>query len=547
MTQPTGMTVAALMAAMRGRSAKIPAEIGAFIVLEASEASVARPVWLSADAVFVGGDGRVSLLAGEQGTAGQRDSAEGVARSLLEILASLLVAAQTAAPRGLLTLLESGPSSGVWDVRSVCDDLEASLVPLNREAARRVLARFVREMSREERGPRGPAVDDEALDQELDSLLGAGDSMPPAPTAAPAGAASMNAGTSADHRDRLDAELDAALQELDGTLPVAPVPEADRTLLDHPEADAAPRPPSLRPVARVRGLGDGVGLPVGGRAVLPNQARADQADAHQVLRAEATDAALHLSDDAVRPRTGLLVWAVAFFALIAATVAGAAVLRPDLVDQLLGRPGAPSEPEASTAERQAALNRAHRSRYGRLAVEATPERTQVLIHVGEGPAMAEQLPTGMAHEFVAIADGRAPARAVLPPGVAWPEVDGVPRYELAIQTPDQAMSPEDLALGPTRLPQNVGRPGPLGNVRIVTNPPGAKVYVVVGFSPGVTVENVRADRPVEVLLYREGHRLERRRIEPGDWEADADGGKHHRLEVELLPDAPRRRRRRRRR
>ena len=96
------------------------------------------------------------------------------------------------------------------------------------------------------------------------------------------------------------------------------------------------------------------------------------------------------------------------------------------------------------------------------------------------------------------------------------------------------MAAEDLALGDTRLPQNVGSPTTeLGTVRVVTSPPGAKVYVLVGFSPSVIVENVRTDEAVELLVYHEGHPVSRHVIGPSDWQEAADGAKSAILEVTL--------------
>src|SRR5690606_13609886 len=149
----------------------------------------------------------------------------------------------------------------------------------------------------------------------------------------------------------------------------------------------------------------------------------------------------------------------------------------------------------------------------------------VLKYVGRGPAIASERPAGVAHEFVAIADGRSPTRAVVPADAEWEPADGgARRYELAMQAGSEPM--EVLDLGPTTLPRNVGAPsGALGSVRVITNPPGAKVYVLVGFSPTVTVENVRTEEAIELLVYLEGHAVERLVVGPSDWQPTEDGVK----------------------
>ena len=172
-------------------------------------------------------------------------------------------------------------------------------------------------------------------------------------------------------------------------------------------------------------------------------------------------------------------------------------------------------------------------------MRSTPDRAQVLLFVGRGPAIARQLPTGMAYELVAIADGRTPTRAIVPADAQWEATPEGPRYELAMQTGDEPMPPERLVLGDTRLPRDaLGAPGAeLGSIRVVTNPPGAKVYLLVGFTPQVTVANVRTDEVVELLVYREGHALERVAVMPSDWR-DGEDGKVAEIDVTLRPTAP---------
>jgi hypothetical protein len=158
-------------------------------------------------------------------------------------------------------------------------------------------------------------------------------------------------------------------------------------------------------------------------------------------------------------------------------------------------------------------------RYGTLTVNSTPARAQVLMLVGSGPALIQDLPVGVAHEFVAMADGLAPARGLVPPGASWAPEGGSPRYELAVQLADAVGGVE---LGPSRMPQAVGTPtGALGSVRVVTSPPGARVYQLIGFTPDVRVENLPTAVPVELLLYLSGHALQRASVGPGDWKPQA--------------------------
>jgi len=509
-----GTTIEELIATMKERRVRIPSEIGAFIALEVCESLLEGPAAVRTSDVRVAEDGSISVFA-PPGSA----TSEEAARSIVALLGSLLVAAGTGVPRVLVGLLEEGPTSGRWDLSSLRDDLEASLVPLNRAAARRVLARMLRETHRprseapSSRPPRGRSQPgDPTLDDQLDDLL-SGDAMP-GDDAPPSEEAS------------LDAELDATLADFDGSQ----VDGADRTLAE----DSAP-PFEDEPTGRQRRTrSDAPTAPREKQDPTPDPAPRPRLDLE----------ALGDELDRSQKKSNPLPWVLAFVAIVAAAAAGLALLRPDLVDAMLGRPPAPEEPEGPTPEDQERLNREHRARFGTLEIVAQPAESQVLMFVGRGPAEAEELPVGMAHEFVAIADGRRPTRAYVPADATWEEGDDGPRYELALQAGTEEMAEADLALGETTLPRDaMGAPGgSLGTVRVITNPPGAKVYVLIGFSPRVIVENIRTDEVVELLVFHDGHPVATEVVPPSAWEESPDGSKHASIEITLEgydPDAER--------
>lgn len=523
MSELLGVTVEDLVATMKRRRVRIPSEIGAFIALEVCDALLDGPAHVRGADLRLGDDGSISVFA-PPGSA----TSEEAARSVVAVLGSLLVAAGTGVPRALVGLLERGPSSGRWDLPSLRDDLEASLVPLNRAAARRVLGRMLREVKkpRSSAPPRGPdpAPQDGTLDDQLDDLLSGGAPASSRPQAARSG----------DGSDDLDQQLDATLDELIAAEPFPSTPAAAR-----PEArQAAPRPPPAEVDADDLTIADDAPLdedaPSGGA---PRAVRASD-EAPRLASPEERDVdldALARGFDAPR-RGSVLPWLLAFVAILTATAAALALMRPDLVDAMLGRPPAPAPPSGPTAEDQEALNRAHRGRFGTLTVTATPADAQILMYVGRGPAVAEELPLGVAIEFVAIADGRRPSRTVLPANADWEVTEDGRRYELAMQAGEEPMPEDALDLGPTRLPEDVGTPSStLGHVRVITNPRGAKVYLLVGFSPSATVENVRTDQAVELLVYAEGHPVLRSVVGPTDWQQREDGSKHLEVSLALEP------------
>jgi hypothetical protein len=52
---------------------------------------------------------------------------------------------------------------------------------------------------------------------------------------------------------------------------------------------------------------------------------------------------------------------------------------------------------------------------------------------------------------------------------------------------------------------------------VVTAPPAAKVFRLVGFTPEARVSQVPTDAALEVLVYLEGSPVERRVVGPSDW------------------------------
>jgi hypothetical protein len=179
---------------------------------------------------------------------------------------------------------------------------------------------------------------------------------------------------------------------------------------------------------------------------------------------------------------------------------------------------------------------APRRAYGDLRVNSRPDRAQVLLLIGPGPALATDIPLGVAQEFVALAEEHRSARALLPADAVWDELDGQPRYELAIQArplPEGRHSRSSDALGPTLLPQNVGAPtGRLGAVRVVTTPRAAQVYQLIGFTPDVHVDNLPLDHAYELLVYAEGRGSVRKRIEPSDFH-EQNGKRVAQLDLQL--------------
>lgn len=472
-----GVNLEQLLQTLKRKGIPLPFEIGTFVALQACEALGDRWGVLRLAEVWLADDGEVAVT--PETTA---RSEEGATRAVVTLLADLLVAAAPGVPAMLLSLIERGPSDGTWTLASVRDDLEASLVPLNRGATRRVLSRLLREAKREgdrpSLRPNTGAPSQGQMDDELDALLGGGSPAAPAKSAAsrfesvrpPRPSASDGESPRQDNTEQVfDDEVSAV------TLPKIPKVSASLAEELEPEADET----------------DGRYVPV-------------TAPARPRLQSP-----IELNDAPEREgRAGLWV-GLALLALTAAIGGAYFALGKDKIRQLLGAPTAPA-----TTPTAAPKPAPEAPKYGDLVITSTPDRAQVFLFAGRGPAVVEKLPVGVAHELLAIAEGRAPTRAVVPADAAWEDTPQGPRYELAMQTGEEQVTAEEWDFGPTRLPAEPGVPSAeRGSVRVVTSPPGARVYQLIGFTPSARVDNLDLGESLEVLVYLPGHVVERVAIE----------------------------------
>ncbi|MBW2464433.1 MAG: hypothetical protein JRH11_22480 [Deltaproteobacteria bacterium] len=572
MADLVGVSVAELVTILKRKKARIPFEIGAFVALEACEAVIQGPARIGVGDVRIGDDGSVSVFAPPNSA-----SNDDAAKSVVQVLAHLLVAAGPGVPPVLLELVERGPSDGRWDISRLRDELEASLVPLNRQAARRVLSRMLREAARDgdlRKSSLPPPPEENDVDAALDGLLGGGSralSAPGVPTTSPVAAPAPRVidaprgGRLPDGRGRFD---DSSAVTLDRGLPASAVIRADETS-DHDydfeqqatlvKDGSLPPPPMDRSIQPMHDdLLDELSAevaspaPLGGPSPVPAPVLAPEPAPEPVKpvaeapwqppsrRQDSIDLS-GLQEVAYAKKKGRGIWwAMLFLLLSAGLLAGVAVLRPDAVDRFLGNETPEQrEQQRLDAERNADQLRVveeHAARYGVLTVDATPAEAQVFRYVGRGPAIAAELPVGVAHEFLVIPEGKAAARAVVPADAVYEATDDGPLYELPVQGSADDMRFEDLVLGDTELPRDaLGSPsGETGRVRVVTAPREAKVYQLIGFAPSVRVENQRTDQPVELLVWAEGHQAQRIVLGPSDW-TDEAGERGADVNIELVP------------
>ncbi|MGA7118879.1 MAG: hypothetical protein WBY94_02215 [Polyangiaceae bacterium] len=505
------VTLDEVLAVVGAKRVPLAPELAGYLVLEIAEH--ADPIGGNIDpkSVFVGEEGTVALVKPK------RDRKSGDAEaSIREVLGRLLEASGSQTP----ALAAASKRKNGAGLPALAEELDAALIPVNRAAGRRALARLAREVKRVTLGVgrhtlpssppppsprRAPAS---AFSAEEDPTVTR------APKASPKHATLTDAtempttefvpdrgGTSHSEADvdSLIAQFNVsgggeqqharalrAIAELD------PTPAPPRRLADRPEPNesaveellamrsdpttiAAPAPPTKRVPHVSRGF----------ERQLPTQ------PSH--LKKHATSAsAPHLD-----PRRGW--WSATGFAVAAVAAGSYAIwwLRSDVAV----RRQPPAAAAASIAP--SPKHDVPPACVGALVVTDVPLHAEVLVHEGQAPVDILRMPVGARLEFVATAEGYAPKRVVVPAGPAgWdPGPDGKPRFEAAVQ-----LDPFHPRAGggdpwPAGEPGSaVGGEGPPGTVRVVATPRGAEVWMLAGIGPEAQIEHLACDHDIEVLL-----------------------------------------------
>lgn len=132
------VTLDDVMAVVSSRRVPIAPELAGYLVLEIAEGGAAASSDIDGKSVFIGDEGTVAVVTPK----GKGDGdGEG---SLRKILARLLEASGSQTP----ALLAAAKKNGQANLGALVEELEAALIPVNRAAGRRALARLSREVKR---------------------------------------------------------------------------------------------------------------------------------------------------------------------------------------------------------------------------------------------------------------------------------------------------------------------------------------------------------------------------------------------------------------
>jgi len=159
---------------------------------------------------------------------------------------------------------------------------------------------------------------------------------------------------------------------------------------------------------------------------------------------------------------------------------------------------------------------------GTLMVTDVPGHAEVLLRQGQAPLDIPRMPVGARLEFVATAEGYAPKRVVVPAGGGWdPGPDGRPRYEAAVQLDASRARPGSTDPWPAGEPgSEVGGQGPPGTVHVVATPRGAEVWMLAGIGPEARIDQVRCDEDIDVLVAGPTTYRKRLHVAAGDFASE---------------------------
>lgn len=501
MDQVVDVSIQELLDALSRNGVPLPHEIGAFIALSVCEQLVARPRVVTRDAVFVGGDGSIRVLSEEE--APEAHATEAV----VGLLGDLLVRAAPGVPGGLLSLVEAPAGERIRrELLPLRDALEAALVPLNRTATQRVLARIVRESERSRPATDGATAKVQTA-QKLDALLG----------------------------------IDAAEADRYRVSTPEPAPAGSGPTDAAPVSDEAESGPASAGPASTAPSGAVLGAPGGARADLP---------AHGGLTAAGGGPSAGLSRDLAQLSEqgagGRLRWLWLVLLALAIGVVAYWFARPGARS---ARPGGTQNQGSARADQgdlggtdEGAAPEAKADQPGRVTISLStqPGGAQVLLRVGRGGHPIEGFEKGRAFELVVVApDGTLLGRLVVPPDAPW-------QHELPLRLPlpqtlaakgsSGGTSPRPSDLGPTGLGGDLGEAtGGRGQV-LVEAPEDALVYQLVAISaPEATLAGLPSGLDGQLLVYRRGYAPQRIALDASALERAAREGQPVELDIVLTP------------
>lgn len=230
-----------------------------------------------------------------------------------------------------------------------------------------------------------------------------------------------------------------------------------------------------------------------------------------------------------------LLW-LALIAFAAASVAVMVYTQRDFFSPEARRSRA-AETERARAE-SLAEHMAAQAPAGEIVVASATEGAAVWLRLGATPVESFAVPMAMVHELRVEHDGYLPADLRVS-AQNWSGEPGQRRALMSVSLVPGEAGQVAPAAPPPPQPLAPGGPG-TGVIRVESEPPGAEVWLLVGFTPEVRIGGLPTDRGYELRALAEGHRPAAASVAPGDWLASDPGGPgtasvRRDLELEPLP------------
>ncbi len=558
-TEPldASVTLDEIFAVVAQKRAPLAPELAGYLVLELAE-GVGNAGAIDARYVYVSEEGSVALVRGPNEPTGDAEV------SLRRLLAKLLDTAGASTP----ALASVAKRKGGAGVAVLVEELEASLIPVNRSAGKRALARLARETKRvTNRVGRNASAPNIAVpppapaqfDPHEAPTANGSDKPPPV---APESASNLpTVGISQDElaavatkakRDSVDSLLDSfevsgkredkalgkELKMMAGLEPTkTPPPAAEADPIESLLAQSSPPSSSSEQASRRAALGKGGTQPLEPRPSEPRQPTASEpAFAHDRVLPTAPSQVkklqLSLTNETkqLKRKGGSAVGVIVLFVLVIGGFAIALwLVKPGF---LTGRTPEKIAAERAAAEAESARIAAQRNIpacHATLVVAGAPKDSEVLIREGQAPIDVEHMPVGTRLEFVATAEGYAPKRAIVPAGAAWDSATGKPRFDLPVQLDKSKARPGRDGTVVEPWPQGepgseVGGKGTPGVVHVISSPKGAEVWLLAGIGPDATIEDiVSCDTDVDVLVAGPTTYRKRLHVPASSFSADPSG------------------------
>jgi hypothetical protein len=540
-TEPldASVTLEEIVAVVAQKRAPLAPELAGYLVLELAEAAP-NAAEIDPHNVYVSEEGSVAVVRGPHEPGGSAEM------PLRRLLARLLDTAGAQTP----ALAAVARRKGGEGAAVLVEELEAALIPVNRSAGKRALARLARETKRVTnrvgRNASAPAI--QAPNVAAEPLPHTS----PAPAhAKPDESASslptvgiskedLDAAASLTKRDSVDSLIDAfessgqleekalaqelkAMAGLDPTPPPVGMPATDsadshearpRDSIESLLAESAPPSPKLTidtgresPVARRRSDP----APAGDRSRTKSERPGGERD-RQLTTApsQVKQLRMSLTNEVPRKKSGPGIGVLLLMALVLAGLAVALwLLKPGF---LTGRTPEKIAQERAAAEAERvriAAQHAQPACHASLGVSGAPNNAEILVREGQGsPVDVDHMPMGVRLEFVATAEGYAPKRAIVAADAQWDTSTGKPRFDLPLQLDKSKARANALDPWPPADPDTeVGGKGNPGVVHVITSPKGAEVWLLAGSGPDtkasdpVMLEDIApCDTDVDVLV-----------------------------------------------